>query len=323
MKIPIGRLNHSIVGRAQSGSTRVGFSQTFEAIQNARDLAETATAILPGRVFRSGNPSNATREDSIKLRRSFNIRHFMDLRSQEEHAFDETNAWHSVLSNGSIKTYTFSRSGGVHWETDTIQPFGDLDFPPCEMHRISLLEKKRFVRKLLWRLPLPKTLVALVFKLLGFEDQMKAILLPEVNALGLPLVYEVILDTAKEEVKTCMFKILEAQRRGEGILIFCKLGKDRTGLISALVLACCDVPKSEILDDYTKSNDLDEVALGGLEKMKSVEGVDRSLFSSAPPEALEQTLDYVNKKYGDVHGFLDEIGFSYHFQEELKGLLTS
>lgn len=322
MKIPMRMLHKKVMtsSHAQGGSTRVPFSKTFEAIQNARDLSETATGILPGTIYRSGNPSDATKEDSIKLRKDFNIRHFVDLRSREEHALDT--GWHTVLSNGSIKTYVFPRSREVHWETDHI-PSGDLDLPPCEMHRISLLEKKRFVRKLLWRLPVSKTIAALVLKLMGLEDQMKAILLPEVNALGLPLVYEVILETAKEEIKMCMFKILEAQRRGEPVLIFCKLGKDRTGLMSALVLACCDIPRSEILDDYTKSNDLDEIALGGLEKMESVQGVDKSLFSRAPREALEQTLDYINQKYGNVHDFLDDIGFSYHFQMELKQLITS
>lgn len=308
-----------VVSHAHSRSTGVAFSQTFESIQNARDLSETASQILPGRVFRSGNPSNSTQKDSIILRKDFNIRQFLDLRSQEEHALDT--GWHCVLSNGAIKTYRFSRSRGVYWETEDIQP-GDLDLPRCEMHRISLLEKKRFVRKLLWRLPLKKTLAALGFKVLGFEDKMKEILLPEVNALGLPLVYEVILETAKEEIKTCMFKVLEAQRQGEPVLIFCKLGKDRTGLMSALILACCDTPTTEILDDYTKSNDLDEVALGGLEKMESVQGVDRRLFSSAPREALKETFDYITKTYGDIHTYLDDIGFSYHFQEELKELIT-
>jgi protein tyrosine/serine phosphatase len=304
---------------AQGGSTRVPFSKTFEAIQNARDLSETSSGILPGTIYRSGNPSDATKEDSIKLRKDFNIRNFLDLRSGEEHAMDT--GWHTVLSNGVIKTYNFSKSQGVHWDTDHIPP-GDLDLPPCEMHRISLLEKKRFVRKLLWRLPLAKTIVALGFKMIGMENRSKEILLPVVNALGLPLVYEIILETAKEEIKRCMFTILEAQRRKEPVLMFCRLGKDRTGLMSALVLACCDIPRSDILDDYTKSNDLDEVALGGIEKMDSVQGVDTRLFSSAPREALEQTLDYINEKYGNVHDYLDEIGFSYHFQMELKQLIT-
>lgn len=310
-----------IACRAQVGNTtRLVFSEAFEAIQNARDLSETASGILPGKVYRSGNPSNATKDDCIKLRRDFDVRHFLDLRSREEHALDRD--WHCVLSNGTIKTYTFSKSQGVQWATDEVK-MGDLDLPRCEMHRISLLEKKRFIRKLLWRLPLIKTLFALGFKVLGFEDRMKAILLPEVNALGLPLVYEVILETAKDEVNMCMLKVLEAQRRGEPVLIFCKLGKDRTGLLSALILSCCGISKEEILEDYTKSNDLNEVALGGIETMESVQGVDKSLFSSAPREALEETLEYITSKYGGVHAFLDDIGFSFHLQQELKERLTN
>jgi protein-tyrosine phosphatase len=47
--------------------------------------------------------------------------------------------------------------------------------------------------------------------------------------------------------------ILEAVRAGEPAVIFCKLGKDRTGLISALVLACCAATEEEIVSDYIRS----------------------------------------------------------------------
>lgn len=295
------------------------FSEAFTSIPNARDLAETATSLRPGRVFRSGNPSSAIMEDYTKLRQHFRVQHLLDLRSAEEHALDD--GWHAVLNNGTIKTYHFSDRLGVHTDTEAIEML-DEELPYCELHRFSLLEKKKFIPKLLWRLPKLKTLIALAWKTAGYDDKMKEILLPEVNALGLPLVYEVILETAKNEVKGCMDTILQALQNNQPTLIFCKLGKDRTGLISALVLSCCDVDRSEILKDYALSNGLNEVALGGVENMKEVEGVDRSMFSSAPPEVLEKTFEFLDRKFGGVHEYLDHIGFSHHLQRQLKDILT-
>eukprot|EP00889_Picochlorum_renovo_P008116 jgi/Picre1/35146/NNA_002608.t1 len=273
------------------------FSEAFTSIPNARDLAETATSLRPGRVFRSGNPSSAIMEDYTKLRQHFRVQHLLDLRSAEEHALDD--GWHAVLNNGTIKTYHFSDRLGVHTDTEAIEML-DEELPYCELHRFSLLEKRKFIPKLLWRLPKLKTLIALAWKTAGYDDKMKEILLPEVNALGLPL----------------------ALQNNQPTLIFCKLGKDRTGLISALVLSCCDVDRSEILKDYALSNGLNEVALGGVENMKEVEGVDRSMFSSAPPEVLEKTFEFLDRKFGGVHEYLDHIGFSHHLQRQLKDILT-
>ena len=46
--------------------------------------------------------------------------------------------------------------------------------------------------------------------------------------------------------------ILEAVQRGEPTAFFCKLGKDRTGLISMLVLSCCGATEDEIVSDYVR-----------------------------------------------------------------------
>ena len=36
-------------------------------------------------------------------------------------------------------------------------------------------------------------------------------------------------------------------------MVHCIHGKDRTGIVVALVLLLCDVPVAEVLDDYAKS----------------------------------------------------------------------
>lgn len=44
--------------------------------------------------------------------------------------------------------------------------------------------------------------------------------------------------------------ITEAAETGSPILLFCRVGKDRTGVLAALLLACCDAKPEEIIADY-------------------------------------------------------------------------
>jgi hypothetical protein len=46
--------------------------------------------------------------------------------------------------------------------------------------------------------------------------------------------------------------ISEAAESGETTMFFCKIGKDRTGLLAALVLSCCGASDDEIVSDYMR-----------------------------------------------------------------------
>lgn len=48
---------------------------------------------------------------------------------------------------------------------------------------------------------------------------------------------------------TCQV-ITEAAEAGEPLLFFCRVGKDRTGVLAALILACCGAKPEEIIADY-------------------------------------------------------------------------
>lgn len=302
------------------------FSSSFEQIPNARDLAESVPSIAPGKVYRSALPLLGSSRDIFVLRNRFDICQFLDLRSEEE--YEEADAWKLVVSGGEMLTYKFSKDGSAAVESCTAVPMHETlkdvrKGKTCQFHRFPLLERKRFMWMLLWKLPLLKTVTALAYKLFGYEDKMKEVLLPEINALGLPLVYEIILDTAQNEIRSALEVILEAVRRNEPVLIFCKLGKDRTGILAALAMSCCKgVSRQDIINDYAKSNDIDQVALGGLEKMEEAKGIDREMFSSAPPEALEKTFDFLQHRYGSVEQYLVGIGFTVESQRALSNLLS-
>lgn len=73
---------------------------------------------------------------------------------------------------------------------------------------------------------------------------------------------------------------------------------------------------------FCRSDGVDEVALGGMEKDKELQQLDRTLFSRAPPEVMQKTLAHLQGRYGGAKGYLDSIGFSQQQQERLARSLA-
>ena len=116
--------------------------------------------------------------------------------------------------------------------------------------------------------------------------------------------------------------LTDSAERSQASLFFCKVGKDRTGLLAAMVLACCGASVDEIISDYIRSDGIDQIALGSMEKDKELKELDTALFSRAPAEAMRQTIDYLNVRYGSIRGYLDFIGFQRGSQSRLAAALA-
>ena len=292
-------------------------------VHNARDLAEALPGVIkPGRLFRSGSPAAASEADALVLRRDLAIQCFVDFRSSAEHKEDRS--WPHLLSEGVIKTY--DASGGV--EEETIDSFPGLvqedeaPLPPAELHRLSLLERSKFIRGLLPHLPYWTVAAAAWYKLIGDEQGMRGAIVPVLNEGGLLLIYQILLETSGAELARTLGILLDAAQRRRPALFFCKLGKDRTGTAAALALAACGAPRDAIVADYARSHGLHEVALGGIEKMDDTQGMDASIFESAPPEAMHALIDYAEENYGGLRGYMTKIGFGADKQDALRAALS-
>jgi protein-tyrosine phosphatase len=91
-------------------------------------------------------------------------------------------------------------------------------------------------------------------------------------------------------------------------LVHCSAGKDRTGVVIALILAALGVPDELIAADYALSGlylDPDETpAIGQLSASTGLgEDLTRALLSS-PPELILEILDRVRAVTGSVDGYL-------------------
>ena len=105
----------------------------------------------------------------------------------------------------------------------------------------------------------------------------------------------------------------------------CSAGKDRTGIISALLLSLAGVPAQTIAEDYTLSAPqlfdvyVNEVAPPDLPAAYSVEDYESD---HCPPEAMLETLAHLEDRYGGVEAYVRECGLSANQVESLREALV-
>jgi protein-tyrosine phosphatase len=107
----------------------------------------------------------------------------------------------------------------------------------------------------------------------------------------------------------------------------CAAGKDRTGLLAALILGSIGVPRRVILGDYA-------LTAGGMARMR--EWARRELpdmagrmaevpsaFLAALPEALDHVLDDLCSQHGSIRGFVRSIGVTAEVIDALSDALLA
>jgi protein-tyrosine phosphatase len=122
--------------------------------------------------------------------------------------------------------------------------------------------------------------------------------------LALDQIYSILLRVAR--VPIARFVRLLAESR-EPVLFHCAAGKDRTGLVSAVVLGAIGVREAEIVADYAETRrNLDRI-VDRLRESASYEHV----FTELPPETLhaepatmEKFLAGVARDFGSMRGYL-------------------
>lgn len=101
----------------------------------------------------------------------------------------------------------------------------------------------------------------------------------------------------------------------EGVMFHCSAGKDRTGMIAALLLDLIGCHEYDIVKDYSESYENNkEINEGLLEMMKDEEA---KQYLNSSPRYMMEFLDYLREHYGSSRGYLVEIGFSNQKIEEL------
>lgn len=119
--------------------------------------------------------------------------------------------------------------------------------------------------------------------------------------------------TQKDMVKT-IFDIIAEVEDGS-ILFHCVNGKDRTGIVAALLLGLNGVTKEDIVNNYSATYELikdNEAVKKGIEKY----GTD--VIFKSEPEYMSKLVDYVINHYGSFENYLLSCGISQENLDKVK-----
>ena len=108
-------------------------------------------------------------------------------------------------------------------------------------------------------------------------------------------------------------------------LFHCTAGKDRTGLIAALVLGGLDVPQDTIVDDYMLSALYLEELFDELREQARLIGYDGDWYNRlllCQPATMRHTLQYLDQRYGSVSQYLLQSGLSQLELDQLRRALV-
>jgi protein tyrosine/serine phosphatase len=165
------------------------------------------------------------------------------------------------------------------------------------------------------RAGVPDDFVVVNVSLLGPQDSAEA---SRVNALiraapdaasGITAFYLDILESRGSQVAAAIAAVADASDDG-AVLVHCFVGKDRTGIIAALLLELAGVEPAAIVADYALSatrvgplvDDWIEAASDPDERAY------RSRISGAPSAAMEGMLQGLRDRYGGTAGYLRGVG---------------
>jgi protein-tyrosine phosphatase len=127
--------------------------------------------------------------------------------------------------------------------------------------------------------------------------------------------YESLADLYVIYVEDCRAQIraiiTEIAAHMPGVIFHCHAGKDRTGIIAALLLGAVGVSDEQIAEDYARTNQQITHLVDEWRKYAQQQGSDMQAFErdvAAAPETMIALLDYLKQRYGNVRNYLRDCG---------------
>lgn len=193
---------------------------------------------------------------------------------------------------------------------------------------ISLMNEFKYVRGTLSKLR-KRDITRAVLKSPGaifskkVREQCKDVFISEINDGGLPMLNDLVLRWGAPGILYTLDLI--SNKQNHPVIIYCTAGKDRTGIIAAILLLLCGVPEKEIVEDYSLSANVyaemdDHKAMVGALSQRNL---DPKTFLGAPPKVMRDTIKGIRQNYGSLEAYLDFIGFNQEKRDRLKQVLTT
>ena len=177
---------------------------------------------------------------------------------------------------------------------------------------------------------LPGAVTLFIFAALPHKLQLKVIFLkltrrhpePVVAAavadpriMGFEKLYKIILTRSKKNLVAALRILLCDDHLP--VLIHCIHGKDRTGLVVMLIYLLCGVPHNVIVQDYAQSESLLREGRDNRQLLGMPDEITTDEIIASQRHIMENTLEFLHEKYGDVTEYLRQAGMR---QEEILAL---
>lgn len=128
---------------------------------------------------------------------------------------------------------------------------------------------------------------------------------------NLPEYYKRLVSIDKKEFWTDLFNIFLNEGNDGAILWHCVQGKDRTGVVTAVLYNCLGIDEDKIMEDYLYTNVNSKVPF----KYRMISIIfwfirmrkEFIMLFTARKEYLESTIEYIKSTYGGFDGFLSQV----------------
>ena len=123
----------------------------------------------------------------------------------------------------------------------------------------------------------------------------------------IPTSYKIAVQPEKSRVWTRIFTVL-LEKEG-GILFHCSQGKDRTGIVIAVILSALGIDRKTIFQDYLQTNESLSIPEEYRQYAETLSPEMRKLFMGlflVDKDFLDGTFAEMDRLYGGVEGFLQQ-----------------
>lgn len=157
-----------------------------------------------------------------------------------------------------------------------------------------------------------------------FDDLSPALMAKTAANDKLLAFYLAAIDTRKDAIRDIMADMAEAD--SGAVLFNCTAGKDRTGIIAALLLGLAGVGRDQIIADYAMTADYIPDLVAEFLELSRQRGGDVVAYAKmleSPQATMAATLDRLESEYGSVPRYLSHIGLADAEITRLKERLTA
>eukprot|EP00128_Syssomonas_multiformis_P001579 Colp12_sorted_trinity150504_noHs@25617 len=286
----------------------------FEHVVNFRDLGDIKTTsgrgIKPNTWYRSARPDCASPRDVDRLINDFKLKTIVDLRSAKEARKQSGSKLLEDIAD--VYVVSFPQDGTMRDDTPTWQA----RTPSTHLNRARSLRKYHiefcggvYARESVWRQLGLRDKAHVLYNLacdltnraLWGEHSEHAILYVGKNVMALRELkdeYVAFLQHCRPAILRVLRLFLE--HTDGAFLVHCAHGKDRTGVIVALILSCLGVSQEDIIADYAltetglaswKEQTLDDFSSKGLSLQ----------WAGSPPENMRHLLNHIKVQWSVCH----------------------